>query len=68
MQNTLPSSKTLRWTARRKHEVLKAIVAGQLSIDDACRRYRTSTEELGEWWRGDQLNAEKSSAGVSTRL
>ena len=47
----LPSANTVRWTARRKAEVVAAVQAGQLTIPDACRRYRLSPEEYLEWER-----------------
>ena len=38
----LPTQNVMRWTARRKAEVVAAVEAGMLTIPDACRRYRLS--------------------------
>ena len=35
----LPPPNTQRWVARRKAEVVAAVRAGLLSLEDACRRY-----------------------------
>jgi Protein of unknown function (DUF1153) len=42
----LPPPNTQRWVARRTAEVVAAVRAGLLSLDDACRRYSLSTEEF----------------------
>jgi hypothetical protein len=47
----LPAQNTVRWTARRKAEVVAAVEGGMLSIPDVCRRYRLSPEEYLEWER-----------------
>lgn len=44
-----PSPRTVRWTARRKSEIVDAIEAGLLTIEEACARYLLSTEELEGW-------------------
>lgn len=46
----LPSSSTY-WTVRRKAEVLAAIDGGLMDFEEACERYRLSSEELGAWRR-----------------
>lgn len=45
----LPSPSTTRWVIRRKAEVVLAVHAGMLSLDDACRRYRLTAEEFMSW-------------------
>jgi hypothetical protein len=45
----LPPPNTQRWVARRKAEVVTAVRAGLLSLEDACRRYSLSTEEFLGW-------------------
>jgi hypothetical protein len=45
----LPPPTTQRWVARRKAEVVTAVRAGLLSLEDACRRYSLSTEEFLGW-------------------
>ena len=47
--NDLPPPNTQRWVARRKAEVVTAVRAGLLSLEDACRRYNLSTEEFLGW-------------------
>lgn len=47
----LPSSATTYWVSRRKAEVLAAIDGGLLSLNEACKRYRLSLEELAAWRR-----------------
>ncbi|WP_306455591.1 DUF1153 domain-containing protein [Sphingopyxis sp. JAI108] len=42
----LPSSPTTYWVSRRKAEVLAAIDGGLLTVDEACKRYRLSLEEI----------------------
>ncbi|MGV1682375.1 DUF1153 domain-containing protein [Sphingopyxis sp. NJF-3] len=51
MMADLPSSSTTYWVARRKAEVLAAIDGGLLGLEDACRKYRLSEEELDGWRR-----------------
>jgi Protein of unknown function (DUF1153) len=45
----LPPPNTQRWVARRKAEVVTAVRAGLLSLEDACQRYSLSTEEFLGW-------------------
>lgn len=45
----LPSPDTRRWVARRKAEVVSAVRAGLLSLEEACTRYQLSTEEYRGW-------------------
>lgn len=45
----LPPPETERWVARRKAEVVSAVRAGLLTLEDACRRYNLSTEEYLGW-------------------
>lgn len=45
----LPPVDTRRWVASRKATVVKAIVAGLISADEARRRYGLSEEELESW-------------------
>jgi hypothetical protein len=47
----LPPPDTRRWVARRKGEVVAAVRAGLLTIEEACRRYSLSEEELVAWQR-----------------
>lgn len=48
----LPAPGTQRWIARRKAEVVAAVNAGLLTLDDACARWGLTVEELMSWQRG----------------
>lgn len=41
----------VRWTARRKMAVLRAVTAGEISAEEIARRYAISPEELDTWSR-----------------
>ena len=45
----LPPPETRRWVARRKAQVVAAVHAGVLSLEEACRRYTLSAEEFAAW-------------------
>ena len=45
----LPPMNTRRWVASRKAAVVKAIAAGLISGEEACRRYGLSEQELTSW-------------------
>jgi hypothetical protein len=45
----LPPPETRRWVARRKAQVVAAVQAGVLSLEEACRRYTLSAEEFAAW-------------------
>lgn len=47
--NDLPAVDTVRWTIRRKAEIVAAVEGGLLSFDDACARYKLAMEELTGW-------------------
>jgi transposase-like protein len=47
----LPPPNTKRWVVRRKAAVLAAVRSGAISIEEACRRYGLSEEELLSWQR-----------------
>ena len=49
MIDRLPTSERVRWTARRKAEVVAAVRGGLLTFDDACARHALETEELISW-------------------
>ncbi len=48
---SLPPTDTKRWVIRRKAEVVAAVRAGILSLEDACKRYTLSVEEFLSWQR-----------------
>jgi hypothetical protein len=47
----LPSPGTKRWVARRKAAVVAAVSCGQITLEEACRRYQLSEEEFLSWQR-----------------
>jgi hypothetical protein len=47
----LPPPDTLRWTIRRKAEVVSAVRGGLLTFDEACARYGLELEEFTGWQR-----------------
>ena len=47
----LPPANTDRWVARRKAAVLAALRGGGITMEEACRRYALSEEELLAWQR-----------------
>lgn len=56
---TLPPPGTTHWVVRRKAQVLAAINAGQLSMEQACERYDLSLDELMLWRRAVQRSGVK---------
>ena len=50
-RDLLPPSDTVRWVPSRKAAVLNAINDGRISVDEACRRWRLSIEEIQLWQR-----------------
>ncbi len=45
----LPDAGTQRWMAWKKARVLAAIQTGALSLEEACRRYVLTAEEVQTW-------------------
>ena len=45
----LPAPGTRRWVIRRKAEVVAAVRGGLLSLEEACQRYKLTTEEFLSW-------------------
>jgi hypothetical protein len=48
---SLPPPNTKRWVVRRKAAVIAAVRSGGITIEEACRVYQLSTEELLSWER-----------------
>ena len=48
---SVPPVTTTRWIPRRKAQVVRAVQAGLLSMDEACRLYQLTVEELEGWQR-----------------
>ncbi len=51
MSSELPGPGPQRWMAGKKAMVLTAIQKGALSLEEACRRYVLTPEELQTWHR-----------------
>ncbi|MGH7091622.1 MAG: DUF1153 domain-containing protein [Stellaceae bacterium] len=49
--DALPPTDTKRWVIRRKAEVVAAVRAGVITLEDACKRYTLSVEEFLNWQR-----------------
>ena len=45
----LPHPNTKRWVVRRKAAVVAAVRSGAITIEEACRAYQLSEEELLSW-------------------
>jgi len=41
----------IRWTPKRKMNVLSEVYSGALTFEQACELFHLSVEELGEWIR-----------------
>ena len=62
----LPPPDVQRWTIRRKAAVVTAVVNGQLTREEACRRYQLTEEEFVSWQQAFEAHG---LAGLrSTRL
>jgi transposase-like protein len=51
MSAALPPPNSKRWTIRRKAAILAAVRAGQITVEEACRRYQLTEEEFLAWQR-----------------
>jgi hypothetical protein len=47
----LPPPGVTRWVIRRKAQVVEAVQAGMLTIEEVCERYSVSVEEFRSWQR-----------------
>ena len=54
----LPPSDTLRWVARRKAVVVRAVRHGLLSEDEVLSRYGLSAEEFALWREAEHRHGE----------
>lgn len=45
----LPPRNTKRWVTRRKAQVVYAVQAGLITLEDACERYSLTPEEFASW-------------------
>jgi len=48
----LPLPEVKRWTFGRKAAVVTAVANGEMTFEEACRRYQLSEEELLSWQQG----------------
>ena len=53
---SLPPDNTKRWVARRKAAVVAAVHCGELTLEQACRRYQLSEEEFRSWERAYDIH------------
>ena len=53
---SLPPPNTKRWVVRRKAAVLAAVRGGGITIEEACRAYQLSKEELLSWERAFEIH------------
>ena len=56
LMENLPGSDTTRWVVRRKAAVVAAVRSGRITIEEACRTYQLSEEELLSWERAFEIN------------
>lgn len=59
----LPPKETRRWVASRKAAVVKGVLSGLITLDDAIRMYGLSKEEFESWARSAAAHGE---AGLKT--
>jgi transposase-like protein len=52
----LPHPNTKRWVVRRKAAVVAAVRSGGVTLEEACRVYQLSKEELLSWDRAFELH------------
>lgn len=56
----LPPDGTTRWVASRKASVVRAVVFGLMTQDEAQERYSLSAEEFQEWLSAVSEHGEKA--------
>ncbi len=59
-QADLPPVTTTRWVASRKLAVVRGVLYGLISQEEACARYHLSEEEFSEWVRAVSLHGEEA--------
>lgn len=50
----------IRWTARRKAEVLAAVRSGKITMEETMRRYQLTEEEFLVWQRAFEARGLKA--------
>lgn len=63
----LPPDSTRRWVASRKASVVRGVLYGLLTEEDACERYGLSKEEFHEWVRAVTLHGEDALKATSVQ-
>lgn len=48
-RHELPPPGVARWVIRRKAQVVAAVQAGVITVDEVCSRYSISVEEFDSW-------------------
>lgn len=48
----MTQSTFVRWTPKRKTEIVGAVMRGEIALDDVLHKYGISLEEYAEWARG----------------
>ena len=69
--DNLPPPNTERWVVRRKAAVVAAVRNGDITVEEACRRYALSEEELQAWQRAfdaDGLRGLRATRGPAYRI
>jgi hypothetical protein len=56
LMESLPPPNTKRWVVRRKAAVVAAVRSGGITIEEACRVYQLSEEELLSWERSFEIH------------
>jgi|SRR5215831_12925098 len=55
LADDLPPANIKRWVIRRKAEVIAAVESGRISVEEACRVYQLTVEELLSWQRAFEI-------------
>ena len=56
LSESLPPPNTKRWVIRRKAAVVTALQSGRITIEEACRTYQLTEEELLSWTRNFEIH------------
>jgi uncharacterized protein DUF1153 len=55
LADDLPPADIKRWVTRRKAEVVAAVGSGRITVEEACRVYQLTEEELLSWQRAFKI-------------
>lgn len=67
-QADLPGEATRRWVASRKLAVVRGVLYGLISQDEAMQRYALSEDEFREWVRAVSLHGEDALKATALKL